>query len=151
MSVRALLDSNVIVAALLSGHAHHEPSFRLIAEWRGQKPAVAAHSLAETYNTLTRPRADVRLIRTPEEAVAQLENLRPLIDLLGLTPSQVFDGIRGYAGQRGVGPRLYDKLIGDVAVVHGISTIVTWNLGHMRNLFSSMTVMDPIDFERSKA
>jgi len=43
----------------------------------------------------------------------------------------------------GVGPRLYDRLIGEVALAHGIETIVTWNVGHMRTLFPALVVAAP--------
>ncbi len=81
--------------------------------------------------------------------MAQIENLRLLVDLIALTAVQVFDGIRGYASEGGVGPRLYDKLIGEVAVVHGIGAIITWNIAHMRGLFPSLNVVDPIEFSHT--
>ena len=52
--------------------------------------------------------------------------------MIGLTPAQTFDTVRGYAADGGIGARLYDQMIGETAVVHGIPTIVTWNIGHMR-------------------
>ena len=55
--------------------------------------------------------------------------------LLGLTAPQTFDAIRSYSQTGGVGARLYDRLIGETAVVHGIKAIVTWNVGHMQSLF----------------
>jgi hypothetical protein len=111
--------------------------------------AVAAHSFAEAYNTLTREGADAPFKFPPDEALAVLEDLRSHIDLLGPTPSQTFDSVRRYAQAGGIGPRLYDKLIGDVAVLHGIECIVTWNLKHMRGLFTSLIVQTPADFMAS--
>lgn len=66
--------------------------------------------------------------------------------LVGLTAAQTFDAVRLYAQSGGVGARLYDRLIGQVAVVHGITTIVTWNTAHMRGLFPELIVGSPADF-----
>lgn len=66
--------------------------------------------------------------------------------LIGLTPGQMLDAIRRYAASGGVGPRLYDLLIGQAAVHHAIPTIVTWNVGHMQSLFPGLKVVDPASF-----
>ncbi len=148
MAVDALLDSNVVIAMVAEAHEHHAGSLALLVEERGRF-AVAAHSYAEAYGTLTRrgDRAPFRF--TAAEAWAALESVRAATTLIGLTPAQSFDTVRRYAADGGIGARLYDRLIGEVAVVHGIETIVTWNLGHMRALFSEMTVVSPPDFGRT--
>ena len=51
----ALLDSNVIIACLVEAHEHHAASFALFTECNPGSFAVAAHSFAEAYATLTRP------------------------------------------------------------------------------------------------
>ncbi len=75
-----------------------------------------------------------------------MESVRTITALVGLTPAQTFDAIRSYAQTGGVGARLYDRLIGGAAVAHDIKIIVTWNVGHMRGLFPSLTVLTPKDF-----
>jgi len=144
MKIDALIDSNVLIAILVEAHEHHRPSLALLAgEGRGMQFAVAAHSYAETYSTLTR-RGDKAPFRfTPEEAWAALESVRATTALLGLTAAQTFDAIRSYAQAGGIGARLYDRLIGEVAVLHGVPMIVTWNVGHMQGLFPDRRVMTP--------
>ncbi len=66
--------------------------------------------------------------------------------LISLTGSQSFDVIRRYAQGGGIGARLYDRIIGETAVVNELSAIVTWNIGHMRSLFPSLRVMTPKEF-----
>lgn len=109
---------------------------------------VAAHSYAETHSTLTRrgPHSPFRF--TAEEAWAALASVRVTTQLIGLTPAQTFETVRNYAAAGGVGPRLYDRIIGETAVVHGIPTIVTWNVGHMRGLFPALNVRTPLQFPR---
>lgn len=146
MKTEALLDSNVVIAMLAEAHEHHVPSLQLLAGDGDRQFAVAAHSYAEAYGTLTR-RGDRALFRfSPEEAWAALESVRAVTTLLGLTPAQTFDAIRSYSQGGGVGARLYDRLIGETAVVHGIAAIVTWNVGHMQSLFPNLHVATPREF-----
>lgn len=146
MTPEALLDSNVLVAALAEAHEHHEPSAALFADSTDRAFAVAAHSYAEAYSTLTR-RGERALFRlTPEEALAALERIRSVTALVGLTAAQSFDAVRDYAQSGGTGARLYDRLIGEVAVAHGIPTIVTWNEAHMRGLFPELRIVSPEAF-----
>jgi predicted nucleic acid-binding protein len=70
---------------------------------------------------------------------------------LGLTPAQTFEATRRYAASGGIGARLYDALIGEAAVLHGIPDIVTWNTGHMRGLFPNLDVLTPEAFAAKRA
>ena len=146
----ALLDSNVVIAILAEAHEHHAASLALLTSPL-RRYALAAHSIAEAYTTLTRQGGHAPFHFTAAEAWAALESLRAVTALIGLTPSQTFDIIRSYADKGGVGPRLYDALIGQVAVVHGVPTIVTWNTRHMVGLFPELDVATPPSFlERRK-
>lgn len=146
MKAEALLDSNVVIAMLAEAHEHHKASLDLLTSDRLRSYAVAAHSYAESYSTLTRrgERAPFRF--TAEEAWAALESVRAVTTLVGLTPGQSFDAIRAFAQGGGIGARLYDLLIGEAAVVHDIPVIVTWNVGHMRSLFPDLTIATPKEF-----
>jgi predicted nucleic acid-binding protein len=146
LTADALLDSNVLVAMLAEAHEHHQASLALVLDDPRPRFAVCAHSYAETYSTLTRLGEHAPFRFTAEEALASLESVRAITDLVGLTPAQTFDAIRGYARGGGVGARLYDRLIGEAAVAHDIATIVTWNIAHMRGLFPSLLVQTPAAF-----
>jgi predicted nucleic acid-binding protein len=147
LRIDALLDSNVLIAMLAEDHQHHVPSCALFDKVGKPCYAVAAHSYAEAYSTLTRRGEHAPFRFSPEEAWAALESVRAVTTLLSLTGSQLFDGIRSYAQTGGIGARLYDRLIGETAVVYGVPTIVTWNIGHMRSLFPNLQVMTPNDFQ----
>ena len=148
MPIDALVDSNVIIAALAGDHEHHALSADLFDTARGHVLGIAAHSYAEAYSTLTRrgPQSPFRF--TAEEAWAALESMRAMTQLIGLTPSQTFETVRSYAVGGGIGPRLYDRMIGETAVVHSIPAIVTWNISHMRGLFPKLDVRTPRDFSK---
>ncbi len=146
MAIDALIDSNVLIAMLAEAHEHHGPSLSLLIDGRASQFAVAAHSYAEAYNTLTRRGERAPFQFTPEEAWAALESVRAATSLIGLTAPQTFDAIRSYAHGGGIGARLYDRLIGETAVTRAIPQIVTWNVGHMRSLFPKLTITTPKDF-----
>ncbi len=143
MTAVALIDSNVLIATVAQSHEHHVASLALLNGLAPLTLAVAAHSYAEAYNTLTRlgPLAPVQA--QPGVAWSALQSLRAATVLIGLTPAQTFDAIGRYAAAGGVGPRLYDRLIGEVAVAHGLTIIVTWNTSHMSGLFPGLRVVDP--------
>ncbi len=146
MAIDALIDSNVLIAMLAEAHEHHGPSLGLLIDGHDAQFAVAAHSYAEAYNTLTRRGERAPFQFTAEEAWAALESVRAATSLIGLTAPQTFDAIRSYAHGGGIGARLYDRLIGETAVTHAIPQIVTWNVGHMRSLFPKLTITTPKDF-----
>jgi predicted nucleic acid-binding protein len=145
VSTDGLLDSNVLIAAVAETHEHHAASIALFLGGRALRFAVAAHSYAEAYSTLTRRGGPAPFGFGPGEAWAALESVRAVTDLAGLTPAQTFDAVRRCAGDGGVGPRLYDRLIGEAALAHGLQRIITWNLGHMRGLFPALAVASPTE------
>ncbi len=149
MKADALLDSNVLIAIVAEAHEHHGSSLDLLMGDKRVVLAIAAHSYAEAYSTLTRHGGPFRF--PPEEAWAALESVRAVTILVGLTAAQTFEATRSYARSGGIGARLYDRLIGEAAVVHEIPTIVTWNIGHMRNLFPLLTISTPNEFAARRA
>lgn len=146
MNIEALLDSNVVVAALVDTHQHFGPSKALFDE-EGTTPfAVAAHSYAEAYSTLTRRSEHAPYRFPPARAWTALESIRAVTSLVGLTAPRAFEAIGLYANGGGIGARLYDRLIGEAAVAHHIPTILTWNVPHMRGLFPNLRVETPAEF-----
>ena len=146
LKIDALLDSNVLIAMLVEAHEHHGPSLDLVVRASPAQFAIAAHSYAEAYSTLTRRGERAPFQLTPEEAWAALESVRAVTALVGLTAPQTFAATRSYAQSGGIGARLYDRLIGQAAVAHGIARIVTWNVAHMRSLFPNLSVETPKEF-----
>ena len=121
----ALIDSNVVVAAVARMHSHHEPSIALFSQRAKGFYAVAAHSLVEVYSTLTRRGPRAPLAWPPDEALAAIESVAAVTALVGLTPGRSLEAIRDYADTGGIGPRVYDRLIGETARAHGLGRIVT--------------------------
>ena len=51
-----------------------------------------------------------------------------------------------FAALGGIGPRIYDFLIGEVALVHGLNIVITWNVRHFVPLFPSLTIVTPAQY-----
>ncbi len=143
MAAEALLDSNVVIAMVAEAHEHHAASAALLPAGGERRFAVAAHSYAEAYATLTRQGASAVFRWSAADAWGTLESVAAATVLVGLSPAQTFDTVRRYAEDGGIGARLYDRLIGQVAVQYAISRIITWNVRHMRGLFPSLDVRNP--------
>lgn len=143
MTIEGLLDSNVLVAAAEAAHVHHAPSAALFASGGPGRFAVAAHTHSEVFSTLTRRGSAGAYQRDPEDVWRVVESFARATVLVGLTPAQTLDAIRAYARSGGIGPRLYDRLIGQSAIHSGIGRIITWNVAHMRGLFPALEVVTP--------
>lgn len=140
-----------MIAILAEAHEHHTASLALMTGPASARFAVAAHSYAEAYSTLTRGGERSLFGFSPGEAWAALASLRAMTGLVGLTAAQTLETIGLYARSGGVGPRLYDSLIGGAAVTHAVPKIVTWNLSHMRSLFPNLYVLTPEAFAAERA
>lgn len=140
---RGLIDSNVLVAAAGSRHQHFEASAALIGQAAADSYATARHCLAEFYNVTTGryiPEADPL---PPEGAWESLEAFTDVLEVLELNGSQHLEAIRRFAALGGRGARVYDFLIGQVAVVNAIPLVVTWNVKHFAPLFPQLRVATP--------
>jgi predicted nucleic acid-binding protein len=142
----ALLDTNVIVAGVAAEHDDHLLSVALFERFPVKSFAVAAHSFAESYVTLTKRGPRAPLGWDAQDAWTALEAVANAIQLVGLSPGAGLDGVRIYASQRHIGARVYDWLIGQSAVLARIPAIVTWNVGQMAGLFPALAVKTPEQF-----
>lgn len=138
-----LVDTNVIVAALAEAHEHHAPSLALFAAEPPFAIAVASHSYAEAFTTLTRRGEHAPFRWPPGEAWAALESVAAATRLVGLSPAQTFAAVRDFAGAGHIGARVYDHLIARAAHAVGAQILVTWNVAHFRGLIDGLNVRTP--------
>lgn len=137
-----LIDTNVFVAAAVGDHLHHEASADCLLRLQPSSTIAAAHSLAECYSTLTRGNG---LYRFPAAAAwTATANFAARISFVALTATQTFDTVRRFSAL-GIGPRLYDYLIGATGEVFGAQRIITWNVGDFSGLFPRLDVVTPTD------
>lgn len=137
----ALLDTNVIVSALAPDHPDHGDAAALFDRCQDGELAIPAHAVAEAYSVLTRANGPFRW--APGDCWLAIGSILRVTTLVGLTPAGTVDAIRQFAGQGGIGPRLYDRLIGEAAIHNRIDTLITWNVRHMQALFPELQVAPP--------
>lgn len=138
-----VVDSNVIVAALVRDHLHHIASQALLKADPPIAIAVAAHSYAEAFTTLTRHGEHAPFRWSSSEAWAGMESIATVTRLVGLTPAASLAAVREFAASGGIGARIYDYLIARAAQAAGAEMLVTWNVGHFRGLIDGLDVRTP--------
>jgi predicted nucleic acid-binding protein len=136
------VDTNVVIAALVTDHPHHQPSAALLELTDRANLCIPVHCLTETYAVLTRP--PFRWLAV--EAWAGVRTIADASKSIGLSSAQSIEAIRLFAEMRGSGAKLYDFLIGRAALVSGLDTIVTWSTAHFRSLFPGLTILTPTEF-----
>jgi predicted nucleic acid-binding protein len=137
----ALVDTNLLVALAVERHRFHPDAQRLVAATTDF--LVSGHSLAELYNTLTRPST---YAWHPTQAARFVEMLSARFSIRTLTAEQYIEGVARFAILGGAGPRIYDFMIGQVAVVYRLDTIVTSNVRDFTPLFPILNVLTPAQY-----
>ena len=143
--MKALFDSNVLVAELVENHVHHEASRLALETCRDDEITISAHSLAECYNQLTRPRPRGYAFGTDIVSRA-IADMSARVDVKTLSLQQQVDSLQQFARLGGRGARVYDFLIGQVAALYALDTIVTWNTADFVALFPRLRVLTPMQF-----
>ena len=138
-----LIDSNILIASLVENHEHSEASRQFLAATAPSQLIIASHSCCEAYNHLTR-RNGLFLV-TPAIAQQQIASLTQTIRTVSLSVSQTMETIRRFAERGGVGPRLYDFLIGSTGEAFGADTVATWNVRHFDGLFPHLRIVTPAE------
>ena len=129
-------DSNVLIAASLSNHVHHRASFARLASLRNGAGACASHSLAETYNTLTRPNG-YQLY--PANAAQIIEEASQVFKIVSLTPKEMVQTIEQAAALGLSGPIIYDSLLMACARKIDAKWIYTFNVKHFIRVAPDLT------------
>ena len=126
----AFLDSNVTIAATLSRHSHYSRAHPLLAASSTAILTCGTHSLAEIYNTLTKPLDGYEL---PASAVLELlRACRERFTLITLEPDEVIEALQAAVVLNLRGPIIYDALLLACARKAQASVIYTFNAKHFR-------------------
>lgn len=125
-------DTSVLVAASVPEHPQHPESLALLLRLRDLDGACAAHTLAETYNTLTSTR---RGYGWPSFAAARVvEQTNKIFTLVSLTTAEMIRVMQTASEQNIAGPIIYDALILSCARKVKANKIYTHNLKHFRQV-----------------
>ena len=123
-----LIDTNVIVASMVAGHAQHIPSLACIRILLKEKTKslMSCHSLAECFSSLTSMPLENPV--TPSQAREIIEeNVLNLFEVVELSAQDYREAIRRVAGLNLKSGLIFDALIFQAALKKKASCVVTWN------------------------
>jgi predicted nucleic acid-binding protein len=145
--LRVLLDTSVVVAALLPGHPSHVPAISWLS--RAKSGAFeflfSAHSLAELYAVLTRIPLSPRI--SPQTAGQLIqENVLSVAAILALTADEYVALLKGLVDKSLSGGVVYDAVIAKVAEGAKADLLVTLNVGHFQKVWpeAAARIVSPI-------
>jgi predicted nucleic acid-binding protein len=126
------VDTNVLIAASVTSHPHHPACSRRLAQLQNSDKSCAAHSLAETYSSLTRISKGYAI---PAFDAAQIiTTIQKKFSLITLTAREVVNTIEA-ASQRGLGgPLIYDALILACARKSNAKVIFTYDVTDFKRI-----------------
>lgn len=131
---RILLDTNVLVAALVEVHPHHDR----VQPWlervfsREAEGLVSCHGLAESYSVLTNLPLVPRI--RPEQAQAMLSDSANWLQPVRLDALDYLTAIARVAQLGLSGGGIYDALHAQAALKVGADTLLTLNPRHFTRL-----------------
>lgn len=133
--MKVYLDTNVIVARMVTGHIHQLTAGSLLQQIESRRwtPVIAAHGLAEMYSVLTRTPFQPPV--TPAQAWQMLEaNVLPRFEIESLNRSDYGRVLRNCAAQGWGGGRVFDALHLAAARKARCARIYTFDVAHFRQL-----------------
>jgi predicted nucleic acid-binding protein len=139
--VRVLLDTSVLVSALVEAHGRHAQTFPWLQKARKAdvEALIASHSMAETYAVLTTLPITPRV--TPAVAWALLEHsVLPFVRTVDLAAADVRQAVQGLARQGLAGGVVYDALIAAAALEARADCLLTLNPGDFRRVVTPGTL-----------
>lgn len=137
--MRILLDTSVLVAAMIESHPAHDRALLWLHQVRNgeHNGLVAAHSVAELYSILTVLPLQPRI----SPAVAQQlikHNVLDLLEVVFLSDEEYATLVEHLADLGIVGGATYDALILHAAAKAGVDRIITLNEKDFRRVYPSL-------------
>ena len=133
--MKVLLDTSVLVAAVVQKHEHHARSLSVLERVQAGKDEgfVSAHSLAEMYAVLTKLPPPFR--HTPEQALLSIEeNVVKHFKITALSGADYTVLIREAALAGVQGGTIYDAVLLKCASKTEAEKIFTLNLKHFQSI-----------------
>jgi predicted nucleic acid-binding protein len=133
--MKVFCDTNVLVAAFLQGHPHHNTARPVVERVKAgdDQGFVATHSLAETYAVLTRLPGGNQVAPTIAWQLIA-ENVLKDFTVVSLTSKEYADTLASAARNGVEGGRTYDALLLAAAAKSGADRIYTTNVRHFQSL-----------------
>jgi predicted nucleic acid-binding protein len=125
-------DTNILIAASIRNHPHHEACSLRLDALRKSGGACAAHTMAEAYSTLTNFPKGYNI--PPEIAFQIVREAGTAFSLVTLTAKESMDALKAAAGHGLVGAIIYDALLMACARKVEAKWIFTNNYKHFRRV-----------------
>jgi len=138
------LDTSCMVAAVCTWHERHADAVSGIEQrlGRGERPAIAAHALLETYAVLTRLPAPHRL--APTDAWTLVETNFIKTGTVVALDGEAYTSLLSRLAKSGIGGgRSYDALIADCATQAKVAALLTLNPRHFEPPPPGVVVVEP--------
>jgi predicted nucleic acid-binding protein len=138
--MKVFCDTNVLVAAFLRNHPHHNTARPVIERIKAGRDQgfVAAHTLAEAYAVLTRlPGGQQVVPATAWQLIS--ENVVKNFTIVTLSSKEYAETLEQAAADGVEGGRTYDALLLAAAVKSGAERIYTINVRHFQSLADEKT------------
>ena len=126
--MKVFFDTTVFVATVLAEHPHHVSSLKVYSQANKRHSYCSAHSLAETYATVTRLPGKLRM--SCDQVLLFLREVQTLVTVITLDENDYLATMADAANGGIGGGAIYDALIARCAVKAQADVLYTWNLNH---------------------
>ena len=142
--MNTLLDTNILIRLAQPAFPLHTTALDAVAELRrrGEFPCIVPQNLYEFWAVGTRPAAQNGLGLTPAQVQAEHARLKGLFTLLDDTPTIFPRWEQLVAQHQVIGKNTDDARLVAAMMVHGISRILTFNVGDFQR-YPGIAVLDP--------
>jgi predicted nucleic acid-binding protein len=140
---RAMLDTNVFLAATDEGRAEHDQALAIVNEWPAQGTTLytSGQIMREYLAVATRPAEKNGLGLALNDALANVRALRSRTRLLA-EDDRVADQLLSLLDETACGGKqVHDANVVATMLVHGIDTIVTINVGDFTRFTSRVKLI----------
>ena len=136
------VDTNVVIAALVSWHEHHERAAPAVdRHLRRGDLVLPVPALIESYAVMTRLPAPHRL--APADAFRILHESFAAVRLASLPPHETWAWLEHLAGEAIAGGRTYDAMIVRAALAAKATVLLTLNRRDLEPFSRQIEIVEP--------
>lgn len=131
--MKVLMDTSVLVSAMLPDHMHHSLSQPWLAQAKAGalEAVISAHSLAELYAVLTRLPRTPRI--SPAEALQMIAENFASRTVVALSADDYLKLIEELARSGVAGGAVFDAVIAKAAELANVDFLLTLNVSHFQH------------------
>ena len=134
--MKVLLDTSVLVAALVEPHPDHERALPWLtkAKTKSGETVISSHSIAELYAVLTTLPVSPKISSGLAWRLIS-ESIEPRVSIVSLTASEYLATVKHLSNLGLSGGVMYDALIVKAAQKGGVDRIVTFNTNDFKRIW----------------